>query len=143
VSKAKTLKMKLVYVVAAVAMLAMLIPVAALPVSAQTTDAYLEMTIEDPILGGYSTSDYAYNIYGSVIKVVPVGLETGAEIYSWSIIDNNAGADFMTDPIVGPEAVAYITGGYGEATILAQVDVDGDDDPDDTISTTKKVGTNS
>jgi len=46
VNKAKTLKMKLIYVVAAVAMLAMLIPAMAIPVSAAGT---ISMKLVDPI----------------------------------------------------------------------------------------------
>jgi len=95
VNKTKTLKMKLIYIVAAIAMLAMLIPALALPVSA--ADGYhLDFTtLEGDYDGGYDiTGDHIYvSLMDSEEQVAPPGTATG-----WSIVPASAGASFAVDP---------------------------------------------
>jgi len=64
----KTLIKKLIYVIAALAMLALLIPAMAVPVSAQTGVGNLNMTLIDP-LTNQNVSDSGWNVAGSRVQV--------------------------------------------------------------------------
>jgi len=99
VIKTKTLKMRIIYVVAAVAMLAMLIPAMALPVSAQG-NPYLQMNLVDPIdpeaVGATTMADgapgaqgmtYAYNVDNSIVEVKALDLPQGVTVTGW-ILNN-------------------------------------------------------
>jgi len=99
VNKTKTLKMKLIYIVAAVAMLAMLIPSMALPVSA-ADDYELAFTITDPV-AEETVADEGYNLnYTEVTVTLMDGDEEAAEgtVTSWTISPITSDIHFVGDP---------------------------------------------
>jgi len=119
VIKSKTLKMRIIYIVAAVAMLAMLIPAMAVPVSAADT---LTMVLWDPITNQpWQTSDSQYDITGSIVQVTASSAPT-----NWWIQPvappANATAQFVF-PNAHPttETVVRVQGTYGEVIIWATI----------------------
>jgi len=113
--------MKLVYIVAAVAMLAMLIPAMALPVSAQG-DPALEIYMDDPTVPGvaYDILDGGHDLYGTTVRVVPVNLD-GAEVTAWSVTLNSPAQIIGSALGAEGEAFALVQGGDGETTITAEL----------------------
>lgn len=110
-NKTKTLKMKLIYIVAAVAMLAMLIPAMALPVSAQDAEIVLT-TLGDDYDGGYDIAGM------HVIATLYVDdVETEAD---WALNEDagdGAGASFVGEHI-GVSSVE-VRGSAGQTSIEA------------------------
>jgi hypothetical protein len=95
VNKTKTLKMKLIYIVAAVAMLAMLIPAMAIPASAANTYAVQLTTVGGDPDGGYNIT--GFDVVATLWlngSVAPTGTAS-----AWSLQNNSADASFVgTDP---------------------------------------------
>jgi hypothetical protein len=124
VNKAKTLKMKLIYVVAAVAMLAMLIPTMAIPVSAaQPYTLVMTTPAGDP--------DGGYDVSGSTIVVtlmdganaVPAGTVTSWQVANavGSTADIHYASDINPNTISPIPSSITISGSYGEVSITANV----------------------
>jgi len=128
VSKTKTVKMKLLYIIATLAALAMLIPVA-VPVSAASYD--LDMTLVDASLNpipfdAIPGSDEGYNAKGSTIMLTVPAAETVTNWKIWPLTPFVAAAwhDGINPNILLPNVV-YVDGVYGEANIVATC-ADGD-----------------
>lgn len=114
--------MKLIYVVAAVAMLAMLIPAMAVPVGA--ADPEIKMYLVDPlnntgVLGAdLLGEDDGYNMSGTVVEIQV----TGTTVNSWSKLDNGSTqASKWVPNVADPGAVASVrlTGFDGETDVTA------------------------
>jgi len=130
VNKAKTLKMKFLYVIAALAMLAMLIPVMAVPVSAAPTET-LTMTVNGVADG---TAGRAFNISGSVVTVTASAIPTSWELSNITVDPNgSAPAAWVVTPVNGTDQSVQVRGIWGEANITAHF-ADGD------VSVNKKWG---
>jgi type IV secretory pathway VirB2 component (pilin) len=115
VNKAKTLKMKLIYVVAAVAMLAMLIPAMAVPVSAAPA---ITMYLVDPVTNLATVVDGGYDVTASTVEI----LVTGATVTGWGKLDLVTGTNSAWVPDVYPGTAnpVRVTGVWGETNITAQ-----------------------
>jgi len=113
ISVNKTLTRKLIYVVAALTLLAMLIPAMAVPVSAAAPT--LSMVLVDPITGvAQTTPDSGYNIRGSIVEVTaaPAG-----SVVTWSLNPPDpAVAQFFGTPTT---TAARVQGWLGNVTIEA------------------------
>jgi len=114
ISVNKTLTRKLIYVVAALTLLAMLIPAMAVPVSAQGPVASLEMKLIDPLTGLPNGLDGGYNITNSQVLLTPQNFTPANWFYSEMA---GSGVQFVGTP----EATATVTGVWGEAVINATV----------------------
>jgi hypothetical protein len=105
----KTLTRKLIYVVAALAMLAMLIPAMAVPVSAAPPS--LSMVLVDPITGiAGVTPDSGYNIRGSIVEVTA----TPGPV-TWSLVPTSPVATITANTTTS----ARVQGWLGNVTIQA------------------------
>jgi len=109
VNKTKTLKMKLIYIVAAVAMLAMLIPSMALPVAAQSTPEVVLTTLEGDADGGYDVAGM------HVIATLMQGVETLTPT-SWMLV---AGPQAYGGSLVNHTTYAEVTATSGQYSIQA------------------------
>jgi len=110
VSKKKTLKTRLLYVLAVVAVLAMLIPLAASPVSAQT-----------PIItpGGAGQPE-AHDVIGDIETFTVSGLPANVTVVSWSVSNTANGAAnaiFVPPPPAGSTTANVTAFGWGESAI--------------------------
>jgi len=114
ISVNKTLTRKLIYVVAALTLLAMLIPAMAVPVSAQAPVASLEMKLIDPLTGLPDGLDGGYNITNSQVLLTPQNFTPANWFYSEMA---GSGVQFVGTP----GATATVTGVWGEAVINATV----------------------
>jgi len=115
ISVNKTLTRKLIYVVAALAMLAMLIPAMAVPVSAGPNQyGSLKMVLVDPITHNpQATDDSGYNVLGSRVQVTAT-LNTGWVITSWNL------ANVATAP--GKDPATWVGGTPGSGNTTVQVE---------------------
>jgi len=113
--------MKIIYLIAALALLVGMLPVTAVPAGAQTTPS-LQMYIQNPLTGAFDVLDNGHNVTGSVVRVTPLNLG-GATVTAWSITPYTSQATFVGTPVIGAEGTAYalVSGGIGEATITAQL----------------------
>jgi len=116
ISVNRTLSKKLIYIIAAVTLLALLIPAMAVPVSAAPV---LTMTLVNPLTGVATTPDSGYNVTGSTVRVTATNL--GAlTVTSWNHIDQTpVGAN----SVITGNGTNYvdITGVYGETQISANL----------------------
>jgi len=119
--------MKIIYLIAALALLVGMIPVTAVPVSADTP--HLVAYLVDPLTGATTAVDgdnlHGINVTGTQIRIVPVGLN-GATVTSWAVTPYNSQAQTVASAI-GAEGVAFIqlSGGVGEASITANLSTGG------------------
>jgi len=116
ISVNKTLTRKLIYVVAALTLLAMLIPAMAVPVSAAAPS--LTMVLVDPITGvSQSTPDSGYNIRGSIVEVLS---SNGAVAVNWALLppDPLVAQFYPTTPTM-PAVAVKVQGYLGNVTIEA------------------------
>lgn len=106
----KTLTRKLIYVVVALTLLAMMIPAMAIPVSAAAPS--LSMVLVDPITGvAGATPDSGYNIRGSIVQV------TSDQAVNWSLLPPDpAVAQILAGSTT---TVARVQGWLGNVTIQA------------------------
>jgi len=132
--------MKLIYVIAAVAMLAMLIPAMAIPVSAQ---GVIKMFLVDPlnntgVMGadlipldqaGNPIEDSGYNVTGSVVEIQV----TGTTVTSWGKNDLQGTSTWVMPAAPTTETSVRISGVWGETDITATT-------PDGPLSVNKKWG---
>jgi hypothetical protein len=126
ISVNKTLTRKLIYVVAALAMLAMLIPAMAVPVSA--APANLSMVLVDPITGvAGTTPDSGYNIEGSIVQV------TSDQAVTWSL--NPPPTSGIAQILSGNTTNSVRVQGY-----LGNVLIQGTNSGNETASIGKKFG---
>jgi len=110
ISVNKTLTRKLIYVVAALTLLAMLIPAMAVPVSANPG---LQMFLIDPITGVQgTTADSQFNIQGSRVLV------TSNDTVTWSLVPTSPVAHI----IASDSHQATVEGYIGNVDIVATVD---------------------
>jgi len=111
--------MKLIYIVAAVAMLAMLIPAMAIPVSAQSYTISLAAANGDP--------DVGYNVTG--YEVIATLLDNGQPVgdgvvTAWDIQNDTAGGHFVGTPNTQspiPGSVTVANTQNGESQIVAYI----------------------
>jgi len=110
ISVNKTLTRKLIYVVAALTLLAMLIPAMAVPVGAAPG---LSMVLVDPITGvAGTTADSGYNIRGSIVEV------TSNETVTWSLLPPDpAVAQFFPAAPTAPSTSVRVQGWLGNVSI--------------------------
>jgi len=115
ISVNKTLTRKLIYVVAALAMLAMLIPAMAVPVSAAPNQyGSLKMVLVDPITHNpQTTDDSGYDVLGSRVQVTATTAPNWV-VTSW-ILSNVA-----TAPGKSPATWVGGTPGSGNTTVQVQ-----------------------
>jgi hypothetical protein len=115
ISVSKTISKKILYVVVALAMLAMMIPMA-IPVSA--AGGTIAMYLVDPITHTSTVLDGGYNISGSTVRVTV----SGDTVASWAKTDWVSGTNSDWDPATYPGAVqtVYVNGVWGESTIVAK-----------------------
>jgi len=112
ISVNRTLSKKLIYIIAAVTLLAMMIPAMAIPVSAQGETVTL--TLVDPLTGSTTTADGGYNITGSKVLATANFVPD-----SWNLLNfPGASAVFVGPPPAG-STTANVTGVWGEALIQA------------------------
>jgi hypothetical protein len=120
----KTLTRKFIYVLAAIAILAMLIPAMAVPANAQT--ASLTMKLVDPVSGlavADGAADGNYNIAGSVVQITLNGvtaLDWGLRDIAVNPVTNGASFVYPTIPThpMGVNTV-YVQGDWGDTIITA------------------------
>jgi len=92
----RALTKKLIYVIAAIAMLAMLIPAMAVPVGADNTHGHLNMVLYDPLTqSAQTTPDSGYNVSGSKVIVTAVP-DNGYSIGAWNL--RNVASEPNTQP---------------------------------------------
>jgi len=109
ISVNKTLTRKLIYVVAALTLLAMLIPAMAVPVSAAPPS--LSMVLVDPITGiAGVTPDSGYNVRGSIVEVTA----TPGPV-TWSLVPTSPVATIISSTTTN----ARVQGVLGNITIQA------------------------
>jgi len=116
--------MRIIYIVAAVAMLAMLIPAMAIPVSAQ---GGLTMVLVDPItLQPVATPDGGYDVTNSVVQITASSTPTLWELTNVAVGVNSSPAvwqDGINPNTVSPiPTVVYVKGVWGEANISATIE---------------------
>ncbi len=130
-NKARKINLKIFYIIAALALLVGMIPITAVPVSADP-DPALVMTLVDPVSGSTTTSDGGYDIAYSTVQVTTANLPQGVTVTGWSLTDvvPLTGSSFVPAS-VNPGAVntVQVKGVWGEttinATLSAQVSVGG------------------
>lgn len=113
ISVNKTLTRKLIYVVVALTLLAMMIPAMAIPVSAAAPS--LSMVLVDPITGiAGTTPDSGYNIRGSIVEV------TSDQAANWSMNPSDPYvAQFLPSPPAPNSTSVRVQGWLGNVTIQA------------------------
>jgi len=141
----RTLTKKLIYVIAALAMLAMLIPAMAVPVGASRPHGPpgdLSMVLIDPITNLPTDADSGYDILGSRVQITytvnpnnPGWQITGWNITNLATANGASPAYFVSDPGTGP--VAVVTGVHGDAEIICNLSKNG---VTDYLSVEKKWG---
>jgi len=120
ISVNKTLTRKLIYVIAALTILAMLIPAMAVPAGAASPPG-LDLTLVDPLTHTTTTvdgttvggMDYGYNITGSHVVATPDGFTGNPQGWSKSDYVNGTNSDWVGTP----GATAVVTGVWGETLI--------------------------
>jgi len=110
ISVNRTLTKKLFYVIAAVLMLAMLIPAMAMPVSAA---GELSMYLVNPLTNTHTVIDGGYNITGSRVFVDA----TSVAPVTWSVSNQVTGTNASI--LVQDPATSIVSGVWGEALIMA------------------------
>jgi len=111
ISVNKTLTRKLIYIIAALTLLAMMIPAMAVPVSA---DIVMNMT-------NNSITDGGYNVTGAVVRVSLTGLPSGVTVARWINMDI-VGLSTVTGNGTGVNSAwEEITGVFGETQISARL----------------------
>jgi hypothetical protein len=121
ISVSKSISKKILYVVVALAMLAMMIPAMAVSVSAAGS---LTMTMVNPLDGSAmpEATPTAFNVTGSRVLVTANGLASGVTVSSWSIQNiataPGAGAAIIVSSS-GNTAIAQ--GDWGDAVIYAHL----------------------
>jgi hypothetical protein len=114
ISVSKTISKKILYVVVALAMLAMMIPMA-IPVSA--AGGTIAMYLVNPVTGALmpeATGTTGYNIANSTVQVTV----TNDVVASWTVTDWGTG---VTGPIAGAVQTVSVTGINTESTITAHM----------------------
>jgi len=112
ISVNKTLTKKLIYIVAALAMLAMLIPAMAVPVSAGNTPT-ISLQIYDPVSDPPLATDNGYNVEGSTVLATLSDSVTG----NWSLVPATGVANIIS-PVTNVNSV-LVQGNLGEVVIHA------------------------
>jgi len=124
----KALKMKIIYVIAALTMLAMLIPAMAIPASAAGS---LAVALVDSGLNVISATDgaaepndsnmiHAYNLEGSIIRITASGgTVTGWDLQIINTIPPYGAASWYNGTPASNATVVYVKGEMGEARITA------------------------
>jgi hypothetical protein len=110
----KSISRKILYVVVALAMLAMMIPMA---IPASAAGGTIAMYLVDPITHTSTVLDGGYDITGSTVRVTV----SGDTVASWAKSDYVQTTNSAWVPDVYPGAVqtVYATGIWGESTITA------------------------
>jgi hypothetical protein len=136
ISVNRTLTKKLIYVIAVVAMLAMMIPATAVPAfAADSTLPAANMILINPLDHTVGMADAGYNVRGSIVQITANTAST--TVSSWTLSPNNTGTQIIT-PNVGtlpnPNNISpapttsnsvWVYGYVGDFTITANM-VNGD-----------------
>jgi len=112
----RTLTKKFIYIIAVVAILAMMVPAMTVPVSAQGGGT-LSMNLIDPITqAAQTTADSGFNVTGSKV-LLTVAPDNGYSVVDWgknniAVAPGAGAADYVTPP--GTNLTATATGTWGD-----------------------------
>jgi len=119
----KTLKMRLLYIIAAVTMLAMLVPAMAAPVSAASGDYLVMTTAGNAPTDPPTNTDDGYNVTNTIVRISAVasdGVTPVLNVDHWNIVDQvNPTTNHVVTATAADKSWIEVQGVWGETLITA------------------------